>query len=240
MKLTERVHLVGGSCYGISPTGDCNVYVIDGGSKLALIDTGGSNGVNQMIKNMKRSGLDPKKIEYVFNTHCHYDHIGGNKEFKKKTGCKIAAHKADKKSIEDLDELSLYEMAQMNGLSFEAEKVDVSIQGGDVLDLGDIALKVVHNPGHTPGCVSFYFSENKKNILFCGDIAGALGRLGFINGPGFVLADWKQSIKKLIDLKPDMLFPGHNTFLLSNAIEHLKVYDQKMNAPWINIITSVG
>jgi glyoxylase-like metal-dependent hydrolase (beta-lactamase superfamily II) len=240
MKLTDRVYLVGGSGYGISPTGDCNVYIVDGGSKLALIDTGGGNGVNHILNNIKRSELNPNKIDTALITHCHYDHIGGNNEFKKLTGCKIAAHEYDVESITTLNELSLYEMGKMNGLNFKSEKVDLSLKDGDYIDLGEISLQVIHNPGHTPGCISFFFEENGKKNLLCGDIAGASGRLGFINGPGFVLSDWKKSIKKLISLNPDMMFPGHNTFLLDEAIEHLKIYDQKMNAPWINIVTSVG
>jgi hypothetical protein len=36
------------------------------------------------------------------------------------------------------------------------------------------------------------------------------------------------------------MFPGHGVFVLSGAIEHLTVYDEKMNAPWINVVTSVG
>jgi glyoxylase-like metal-dependent hydrolase (beta-lactamase superfamily II) len=240
MKLTDRVYLVGGSGYGLSPAGDCNVYVIDGGGKMALIDTGGGDGVNQILDNIKKSGLDPKLVDVALMTHCHYDHIGGNLEFKERTGCKIAAHRDAVKSIETLDEISLYERAIETGLSFQPEKVDISLMEGSIIEVGDLSLEVIHTPGHTPGCISFLFEEKGKKNLFCGDIAGASGRLGFINGPGFVLSDWKKSIKKLISLEPELLFPGHNTFLLGNAVEHLILYDQKMNSPWINIVTSVG
>ena len=70
--------------------------------------------------------------------------------------------------------------------------------------------------------------------------AGASGNLGYINGPGFVLDDWKASIKKLAALKPERMYPGHGTFLLGDATSHLLQYDAKMNAAWTTIITSVG
>jgi hydroxyacylglutathione hydrolase len=241
MKLTERIHLVGGSGYGLSPIGDCNVYLVNGGKELALIDTGGGAGVQSILNNIVNDGLEPKRIKKALITHAHYDHIGGNHEMVERTGCKILCHPLEKEAIETLNECSLYDMAVNNGLRFEACKVDKTIDEGDQIQVGDLLLNVVHTPGHTPGCISFTFTEeDTKKGLLCGDIAGAQGRLGFINGPGFSLEDWKNSIKKLIKLKPDRLYPGHNTFLMSNATDHLKMYDAKMNAPWTTIVTSVG
>jgi len=241
MKITDQVYLAGGAGFGYSATGDCNVYLVDGGDALALIDTGGGLGARDILSNVKRMGFDPRKIAVAFNTHSHFDHIGGNHEIKQATGCKIAAHEADKRSITELDENSLYAMAQERGLSFKAVDVDVTLKDGDVYQIGDVSLRVVQTPGHTPGCISLLMKEKDGKLsLFCGDMAGASGRLGFINGPGFDLDDWKRSIKRMLDLKPDKLYPGHNTFLLGDAVEHLKLYDQKMNAPWTTIVTSVG
>lgn len=240
MKLTEQVYLVAGSGYGISPSGDCNCYVIDGGSELALIDTGGGFGVDHILENIKRDGLDPGKLTKTLVTHCHFDHIGGNYGIKAATGSEIISHPADKEAIETLNELSLYDMALEWGLEFEAAPVDSTVVEGDEISVGDVDLKVVHNPGHTSGCISFLFEEDGIPGLFCGDIAGASGRLGYINGPGFVLDHWKASIKKLVDLKVHRLYPGHNTFLLGDATSHLIQYDAKMNAAWTTIITSVG
>jgi glyoxylase-like metal-dependent hydrolase (beta-lactamase superfamily II) len=104
--------------------------------------------------------------------------------------------------------------------------------------VGDV--EVVHTPGHTPGGISLVMREEGATSLFPGDTASAQGRLGFINGPGFSLEEWKRSIKRMLDLKPDRMFPGHGVFVLSEAVEHLRVYDAKMNAPWINVVTSVG
>jgi hypothetical protein len=54
------------------------------------------------------------------------------------------------------------------------------------------------------------------------------------------LDDWKKSIKKLVELSPQRMYPGHGTFLLDDATSHLKIYDQKMNAAWTTIVTEVG
>ena len=240
MRLTESIYLVGGSGYGLSPSGDCNVYIVNGGDELALIDTGGGYGVPAILENIRKDGLDPKKITKTLITHSHFDHIGGNYDIKKQTGSEILCHPADREAIETLNEFSLYEMAKQWGLEFKAVPIDGTIDEGDKIKVGKLELKVVHNPGHTPGCISFLVDDNGVRSLLCGDIAGASGRLGYINGPGFSLDDWKKSIKKLVELGPSRLYPGHGTFLLDDAASHLKLYDQKMNAAWTTIITEVG
>ena len=240
MKLTEHIYLVGGSAYGYSATGDCNIFMIDCGGSLALVDTGGGKGVPNIIGNIERMGFDADNIEVAFITHCHFDHIGGNKGFKNATGCRIAAHEAEKKDIEELGELTLYSMSLEDGLTFESTEVDTVLRGGENMKVGSVEFQIVHTPGHTPGGLSFVMEEGSSKCLFPGDTASAVGKLGFINGPGFILPDWKASIKKMIALEPDMMFSGHGTFVLSGAMEHLVLYDEKLNAPWVNIVTSVG
>lgn len=240
MKLTERVYLVGGSGYGLSPSGDCNVYLVNGGSELALIDTGGGFGVPSILENVRKDGLNPKKITKTLLTHCHFDHIGGNHEIKEETGTDLICHPKDREPIETLNKLSLYDMATERGLEFKATTIDYTVEEGDKIEVGDLELETVHNPGHTPGCISFLFKEDRMKSLLCGDIAGASGRLGYINGPGFVLGDWKKSIKKLLEINPRRIYPGHNTFLLDDAKSHLMLYDQKLNAAWTTIVTEVG
>jgi len=240
VKLTDRIYLIGGAEYGYSAAGDCNMYLVDCGSKLVLIDTGGGGGVAMMLGNIRRMGFDPGFLDIAFNTHCHYDHIGGNKTIKEATGCKIAAHEAEKEEIESLGELTLYQMARESGLSFEPTDIDISLRGGQLVKVEEVEFEVIHTPGHTPGGISLVIRDGRITSLFSGDTASAQGRLGFINGPGFDLPDWKCSIKKLLALKPDRLFPGHGVFVLSGAVEHLMLLDRKMNAPWVNIVTSIG
>ena len=201
VRLTDKVYLVGGSAYGVSAMGDCNLYLIDCGGKLALIDTGGGAGVSDVLDNITGLGFDPKTLEYALITHCHYDHIGGNKA---------------------LDE----------GREFSAEKVDLSLQGDERIEIGDVEFNVVHTPGHTPGGLCYTMVEDGKVNLFTGDTASADGRLGFINGPGYDHEAWKRSIKKLISLGPDRLFPGHGTFRLAGGVTALQNLDRSWNVPW--------
>jgi glyoxylase-like metal-dependent hydrolase (beta-lactamase superfamily II) len=241
MKLTESVYLVGGAAYGYSAVGDCNIYLVDCNGEYTLIDAGGGLGVKQILGNVRRMGFNENSIRAVFLTHCHFDHIGGACELKKATGCELMAHEADAASIENLDENTLPDMAKERGVSFRAPKLDRLLHDGEDVQLGDATFHVAHTPGHTPGCISIYFEEKDGAIgLFTGDIASSMGKLGFINGPGFDLNSWKRSLKRLIAIKPERMYPGHNTFVLSGALEQLRQTDDKMNSPWTTIVTSIG
>lgn len=128
LKLTDRIYLIGGAGYGYSATSNCNMYLIDCGGGLALIDTGGGNGITSLLGNIRKMDLDPGSLDIAFNTHCHYDHIGGNKAIKEATGCKIATHEVEQEEIETLGELTLYQMALDSGLNFEPTDIDVTLR----------------------------------------------------------------------------------------------------------------
>jgi glyoxylase-like metal-dependent hydrolase (beta-lactamase superfamily II) len=239
LKITEKVYLIGGHEYGYSAAGDCNMYLIDGGDALALIDTGSGNGINDVMGNIRRMGLESDRLTVTFNTHCHYDHIGGNKAVKEATSCKIAAHELDIGEIERPGEFALYKRALEKGFKLEPTRVDMPLRGGVKVEVGDVVFEVVHTPGHTSGGVCLLIEEEGVKGLFSGDVASANGKLNWINGPGFDLPEWKNSIKKILELRPDRLFPGHGAFLFSGAVEHLRLLDEKMNAPWVNILTEI-
>lgn len=240
MRVFKDVYLVGGGAYGYSDASDCNVYVVDGGSEMALIDTGGGLGVEKIMSNIAEMGLKPNRIRVAVITHCHFDHIGGNKRAKELMGCEIAAHELAAPSIEALDELTLAEMARTRGINTEPTSVEMRLKDGDTITVGARKLEVVHTPGHTPGSICLLTTIEGKRVLFPGDTVSSGGRLGYINGPGFDLDAWKRSLKRLLDLKIDAMFPGHGTFLVSGAHEHIKLYSDRMNAPWINIVTAIG
>jgi glyoxylase-like metal-dependent hydrolase (beta-lactamase superfamily II) len=212
--------------------------LIDGGPELVLIDTGAGAGVEAILNNIRGFGLDPNKLKYTINTHCHFDHSGGNKMIKELTETKIAVHSSEADVLETLEsELILVEMAKKRGLKLEPVKVDLRLNDEDTLRVGKYELKIIHTPGHTPGCISIAMRIKENTILFSGDIVSAQGRLNFINGPGFNLNEWKNSLERLRDLNVDLLFPGHGTFLLSGASNHIKLYLDKMSSPWRNIVT---
>jgi glyoxylase-like metal-dependent hydrolase (beta-lactamase superfamily II) len=64
VQLAERIHLVGSGSFGFDLTDpyDCHVYLLDGGSELALVDVGAGMGAERIVANVERAGFDPQRI----------------------------------------------------------------------------------------------------------------------------------------------------------------------------------
>src|SRR6266540_5759484 len=99
------------------------------------------------------------EITHIFNTHIQADHISGDKKLAKETGAKIYMH--------------------------ESAKVDYDfepVKDGDVIQIGNPRVKIIHTPGHTPESMSLLFAEYpnmSESILFTGDtlFRGNIGRM---------------------------------------------------------------
>ena len=92
------------------------------------------------------------KLNYVFNTHHHSDHVGGNLNIKHETGCQVIA--------------SAYDYQRIPG-------IDKTVTHGDRIALGEETLEILSTPGHTNGHI-VYFCETSK-ALFCGDTLFSMG-----------------------------------------------------------------
>ena len=131
------------------------------------------------------------KIKYILNTHHHFDHIGGNKEIKKKYNAKIVAYKNDLHRIPD---------------------VDISLKNNQIWTAENFKSKIIHIPGHTNGHICFFF-ENEK-IAFTGDTLFSLGCGRIFEG---TYKEMFTSLKKLKELpKETKIYCGHE-YTLKNS-----------------------
>ena len=93
-----------------------------------------------------------KKLDFILNTHHHFDHVGGNKELKKKYGSKVLGFEKDKQRIPSIDTL---------------------LTDGQKFKIGNLNFKTIFIPGHTLGHIAFYLEEEK--VVFTGDTLFSLG-----------------------------------------------------------------
>jgi len=141
-------------------------------------------------------------VKYILNTHGHFDHVGGNQKMKDATHAEILIHAGDAPMLGMLSEAGA-----SFGLAVDnSPPADRTIKDGDLITFGDITLKVIHTPGHSPGGVSFH----SDGVVFVGDtlFAGSIGRTDFPGGDFNTLI---SSIKnKLFPLGDDVkVYTGH-------------------------------
>ena len=216
---------------------DSNLYVIGTAGNLMLIDSGNGMATNNIL-NLIKNQFGTDRIQAILQTHYHIDHILGLYQFKKKfPDIKVYAHELEAKVIETGDNKYINPMANMFmgplqslvepvaklfGINPEPTKVDIKLKEGDMVNWGNLALKVIHTPGHTPGGICLH--DKQKKILFTGDTVfshGSFGRVDFIGGSAELL---QKSLKKLAELEDvEILLPGHMNPVLQNGKKHLEL-----------------
>jgi len=162
---------------------NCYVVSCEETKEAAIIDPGMENEkeTEQILKYIKQNGF---KVKYIINTHGHPDHVVGNEAIKEATGAPILIHEST--------------IAKLNA--------DRKLHDGEILQVGNVKLVVLHTPGHTPDGISLL----TDNAVFTGDtlFAGSVGRTDFLGGS---YSDLMQSIKTKLMCLPDSftVYCGH-------------------------------
>ncbi|MBQ8870496.1 MAG: MBL fold metallo-hydrolase [Alphaproteobacteria bacterium] len=153
--------------------------IIDENSGVsAIVD---ASEADPIVQYCEQCSVIPK---YIFTTHHHFDHIGGNMELKEKYGLKIVASDIEKHLIEG---------------------VDIALKSGDEFAFGESKIQIISALGHTKGHILYYFADEK--VLFTGDVLFNLAIGGLFEGtPEEMFA----SLEKIKQFPDDVNFyPGH-------------------------------
>jgi len=159
------------------------------------------------------------KITKIINTHGHFDHVGGNRYYIKKTGAVLLIHKADYYFLEK--NVNRF-IAFLKGGRYIKHEIQL-LHDGDIIKVGNTEIRVIHTPGHSPGSICLYYEGN----LFTGDtlFTEGMGRTEFGGGN---LETILKSIKTRILSLPDdtVIWPGHHygRFPVSSVKEQKKYY----------------
>ena len=221
MKVFNNLHAF---IWNSMTTNNCNSYLIDGPSRV-LIDPGHRNLYNHVEQGLKQLGLEFEDIDLVICTHGHPDHLEAVQLFKSNPTL-FTLHEEEWQWIANAGK----QMGAAFGLDVEALKPDFFLREGE-LSLDGLDLKVIHTPGHSPGSVTLYWSQQKA--LFTGDLVfkGGVGRTDLPGGDGSKL---KESIKRLSNLDVHWLLSGHGE-IISGTKEVQKNFEE-IEQFWFNYI----
>lgn len=187
---------------------DSNTYIIGD----ALIDPGSGENINYLKDEIKEAGLEMTDIKKIINTHCHFDHMGADKQLQDEYGYEIYMHPLDIKSVKDKD------VNATVAASYGMEVPDLEIKELNEGDkVGD--YEVIHTPGHTRGGICLF---NGKSLI-SGDTIFSGGNFGRTDLPTGNLQEMRESILKIADLDAVQLFSGHGPYAIAQVSEQISL-----------------
>lgn len=213
-----------------NPLRSLNVYVIATPEQNLLIDTGFNRPECHaaLWDGIRELGLDLTRTS-VFLTHLHSDHTGLAWDFVER-GCPIYMSQIDYQYLSGMrerdDQSVMEELFHREGFSREelalqnegnqGRKYGVTrmfpvtpVDDGTVLALGDLSIRCIHTPGHTPGHMVLYLP--RERLLFSGDhiLFDITPNISVWRGVPHSLADYLDSLEKIRGLSIQAAFPAH-------------------------------
>lgn len=179
-----------------NPEYPTNCYIVSGIDKNSVIIDPGMDA-QKIINKISECGL---KVNKIFLTHCHADHISALSEVLAFTDASVYIHK------NDIDGVLGEKKAYFEELGLPMHKVEKSriilVNDGDIIREDDLEFEFIHTPGHTNGSMCIF--EKKNNVLFTGDTIfhNCYGRCDLISGS---IEDMGKSLDKLFNRFNDIL-----------------------------------
>jgi len=179
-----------------------NAYLVRGSKRTIMIDVGLSTNYPSLVACLNHLGITPEMIDMVVLSHEHLDHIGAAYHFH--GSAYIAAHRLAANKIMLRDDFSM--LRKMFNEPNVPIDIDIWLEEGNLIDLGNFRLSVMYTPGHTSACISLF--DQDKGLLFAADTLMPGGVMGGVFGSGSI-ADYIQSLERLKGLNSKILLSGH-------------------------------
>lgn len=199
-----------------------NTYLlIDENKKCVIIDPGMHNHVEeQYLKDfIESNSLEPILL---FNTHCHIDHVLGNKFVYNQWNLLPSFHEGEVPTL-----VAVENYAPQMGFRYETSPIPTTfINEGDLIPFGNYSLQAIYAPGHSPAHLCYYSKD--FDFLIGGDVLfrNSIGRTDLPGGNHELLLD---NIKNKLYTLPDntVVYPGHGP---TTSIGYEKVNNQFVRA----------
>jgi len=223
--VSDRLYIVNSPTEGRFPMAFS--FLILGTDTHALIDTG--CGLKASRRVTEEYGVD-----MVINSHCHPDHVSGNHLFEGKellvpqqrveeVG---AIHRLAQRLVgPDLEIMNSWKDFVRRDLGMRDYEPTRTFQHGEILDFGGISLQAVHTPGHLDD--HYCFLEPRQNVLLSFDV-DLTGFGPFYGNPESDIPRFKDSINRIMDIKPRVVASSHRLPVRENVQDELGIFADKI------------
>lgn len=200
-----------GSSYLVGTCGISAILIV-GDEGDILIDGTTEKGSDVVLANIRALGFKPKDIRIILSSHEHHDHVGGISLLQQATGAKLYASEAAAKTFETGSATPEDPQAGTNP-TIRAARVDGIIKDGDEIRLGNLMVKAMATPGHTPGAMSYRWVACDGGVCPTVVYADSLTPISsdhyrFTDHPAYVAA-FRDSIAKIAASPCDILITPH-------------------------------
>ncbi len=202
--------IYGGTYY----VGTCGIsaILIAGESEHILIDSGTQGGVDVVIKNIEALGFSVDQIGLILQSHEHFDHVGGIAKIQQATGADIAASFDARKVIES-GKNSPNDPQAGSLEDFPAATVRSTVVNGQKIEFGFNTLTVIATPGHTPGALSWQWTECEgndcKTIVYADSMSPISNDTYRFSDHLEYVAAFRAGIERIDSAKCDILLTPH-------------------------------
>lgn len=170
-----------------------NLFLVYGEKGIVLVDSGVAGAEARIVDYLAATGRRLEEIRWLILTHSHPDHLGGAAAICGMTGCKVAAHPAERSWIEDTARQAAERpVPGFSQLVAGSVGVDRLLGDGERVVLDELALEVLYTPGHSPGSISLCLPSDR--VVICGDAVPLPGDLP-------IFTDWQASLASLARLR---------------------------------------
>jgi len=170
----------------------------EGSGKAFVVDPGAD--YERIVERLDENGIT--EVTHILLTHGHFDHIGAAARLKAQTGAKVCVHRRDASMLQSDTE----NLAALFGEHIEPVEPDVILEGGETLLAADIAVEVLHTPGHSGGSVCYIAND----AMFSGDTLFYRG-IGRTDFPGSSAREYIRSLQNVLGglHKDYTVYTGH-------------------------------
>jgi glyoxylase-like metal-dependent hydrolase (beta-lactamase superfamily II) len=175
--------------------------------KLVVIDTAFEHSLVEVVyPYLEKIGRSPADIDLVINTHIHGDHIGGNARLQRDSRAKFAAHKLGHERLANpyfylnkiRSRFSPLVPFQEITSGLTPQEIDMDLEHGQEIDLGDSKLRVLHTPGHAAEGICLH--DSASGMLFTGDALQGRGTMSTGVALYFDLDEYILAIDRIEEL----------------------------------------